>query len=66
MRLLLDTHAFLWFINGDEKLNQHSRALIQESNNEVFLVPTLDRGNKVKKFINYFALLLLYEKICCE
>ena len=37
MRLLLDTHAFLWFINGDEHLSQHSRLLIQEADNEVLI-----------------------------
>jgi len=37
MHLLLDTHAFLWFINGDEKLSQRSRLLIQEANNEVLI-----------------------------
>lgn len=37
MRLLLDTHALLWFINGDENLSQRSKILIQESNNEVFI-----------------------------
>jgi PIN domain nuclease of toxin-antitoxin system len=37
MRLLLDTHAFLWFINGDENLSQHSKLLIQDTNNEVLI-----------------------------
>ena len=37
MRLLLDTHTFLWFINGDENLSQRSKILIQESDNEVFI-----------------------------
>lgn len=37
MRLLLDTHAFLWFINGDDNLSQHSKLLIQDTNNEVLI-----------------------------
>lgn len=37
MRLLLDTHAFLWFINGDETLSQHSRLLIQEADNDILI-----------------------------
>jgi PIN domain nuclease of toxin-antitoxin system len=37
MRLLLDTHAFLWFINGDETLSQRARMLIQEVDNEVLI-----------------------------
>ncbi|MDM8557424.1 type II toxin-antitoxin system VapC family toxin [Candidatus Parabeggiatoa sp. HSG14] len=37
MRVLLDTHAFLWFINGDKNLSQRSRLLIQEADNEVLI-----------------------------
>lgn len=28
MRLLLDTHSFLWFIDGDEQLSDVARELI--------------------------------------
>lgn len=37
MRLLLDTHTFLWFIDGNEKLNSYARQLIEEFTNECFL-----------------------------
>jgi PIN domain nuclease of toxin-antitoxin system len=37
MRLLLDTHAFLWFIAGDRRLPETWRAAIQDPENEVFL-----------------------------
>jgi len=37
MHLLLDTHAFLWFINGDESLNRRSRLLIQEADNDILI-----------------------------
>ncbi len=37
MRLLLDTHIFLWFIDGDEQLNASSRALIEDEANEKFI-----------------------------
>lgn len=37
MRMLLDTHTFLWFINGDDKLTEASRLLIQNIDNEVFI-----------------------------
>lgn len=37
MRLLLDTHTFLWFVNGDLKLSQHARALIEDVFNERLL-----------------------------
>lgn len=37
MRLLLDTHAFLWWITDDPHLSDRARALIGEGGNEVFL-----------------------------
>lgn len=37
MRLLLDTHAFLWWIADDERLSARARELIADGGNEVFL-----------------------------
>lgn len=37
MRLLLDTHAFLWFIEGNLNLSDHARQLIEDENNQRFL-----------------------------
>jgi PIN domain nuclease of toxin-antitoxin system len=37
MRILLDTHIFLWFISGDPQLSISTRELIQDSDNEVYL-----------------------------
>lgn len=37
MQLLLDTHAFLWFIGGDERLSNKSKKAITNLENEVFL-----------------------------
>ncbi len=37
MKLLLDTHAFLWFIGGDERLSPTARKLIEDMNNDVYL-----------------------------
>jgi PIN domain nuclease of toxin-antitoxin system len=37
MNLLLDTHVFLWFIAGDERLSKTARTLIENADNEVFL-----------------------------
>src|SRR5207244_12653755 len=39
MRLLLDTHSFLWFISGDSKLSPSARAAIEEPTNEVMFSP---------------------------
>ncbi len=37
MRLLLDTHAFLWYITADPKLPETFRASIPDPANEVYL-----------------------------
>ena len=37
MRILLDTHIFLWFISGDSQLSIDARDLIRDSDNEVYL-----------------------------
>ena len=37
MRLLLDTHAFLWFYSGDERLSLAGKALIDDPINACFL-----------------------------
>jgi PIN domain nuclease of toxin-antitoxin system len=39
MRLLLDTHAFLWFVLSDPKLSTTARALIIDPNNIIYLSP---------------------------
>lgn len=37
MRLLLDTHAFLWWVADDERLSPRAAALIAEPSNEVLV-----------------------------
>ncbi|MEW6348120.1 MAG: type II toxin-antitoxin system VapC family toxin [Thermodesulfobacteriota bacterium] len=37
MRLLLDTHSFLWFIGGAEQLPKTAREAIADAGNEVLL-----------------------------
>lgn len=37
MRLLLDTHTFLWFIAGSLNLSDTARNLIEEQGNQKFL-----------------------------
>lgn len=37
MKLLLDTHIFLWFISGDPKLPTHLQNSIRDLNNDVYL-----------------------------
>ena len=37
MRLLLDTHAFLWWLEGDRRMSRRARALVANDGNEVYL-----------------------------
>jgi PIN domain nuclease of toxin-antitoxin system len=37
MRILLDTHIFLWFISGDIQLSTDVRDAIRDPDNEVYL-----------------------------
>ena len=37
MKLLLDTHTFLWYISGDKKLTDEARDQVRNPTNEVYL-----------------------------
>ncbi len=37
MRLLLDTHAFLWWLAGDDALSVAAQTAIADENNDVFV-----------------------------
>lgn len=37
MRLLLDTHSFLWFVGGNSRLSSPARTVIEDATNEAFL-----------------------------
>ena len=37
MRLLLDTHAFLWFLNGNFELSEQARMLIEDPKHEKYI-----------------------------
>ena len=60
MNLVLDTHAFLWFIDGNAKLSQRARELIEDPRNakvvsvaslwEVGLKVSLGRLNLAQPF----------------
>ena len=36
MRALLDTHAFLWWVEGDERVTDRVRQVVLDDSNEVF------------------------------
>ena len=37
MKVLLDTHSFLWFLGGDAALSKQARTLIENPRNEKFI-----------------------------
>ncbi len=37
MKILLDTHIFLWFISGDSRLSKELRDVICDLDNEIYL-----------------------------
>ncbi|WP_254511180.1 type II toxin-antitoxin system VapC family toxin [Anatilimnocola floriformis] len=37
MRIILDTHVFLWFVSGDPRLPTRYRSEIQSPENDIFL-----------------------------
>lgn len=37
MRLLLDTHAVLWWFNGNERLSRPARAAVDDEDTDVFV-----------------------------
>ena len=37
MDILLDTHTFIWFFNGDEQLSLKAKKLIEDSKNKKFV-----------------------------
>lgn len=37
MKILLDTHIFLWFISGDSKLSADVRDVVRDPDNEIYL-----------------------------
>lgn len=39
MKILLDTHVFLWIFLDEQKLSEHARALIGNQENEIWLSP---------------------------
>jgi PIN domain nuclease of toxin-antitoxin system len=36
LKVLLDTHAFLWWINDDSRLSRRARGIMRDEANEVF------------------------------
>ncbi|HWQ36815.1 MAG TPA: type II toxin-antitoxin system VapC family toxin [Blastocatellia bacterium] len=48
MKLLLDTHIFLWYISGDARLPDRMREAVRDSQNDVYLSAASLRETIVK------------------
>ena len=56
MRLLLDTHTFLWWIDNDPHLSTQARALISDSNNELYFSAASGWESAIKARIGKLAM----------
>ena len=61
MRLLLDTHSFLWFVTSDLQLSANALTLIADVNNEVLLSPASYWEVAIKVSIGKYPLSVPFE-----
>ena len=62
MRLLLDTHTFLWFVLGDGRLSAKARAAIEDPSNEKLLSPASYWEIAIKISLGKYTLSKPYEE----
>ncbi len=62
MRVLLDTHAFLWFGLDDPKLSRAARALIADADNDVMISPASYWEIAIKISNRKYALATSYDQ----
>ena len=56
MRLLVDTHAFLWFVTNDKQLSAAALALIADPTNEINISPASYWEIAIKVSLNKYSL----------
>ena len=61
MKLLLDTHSFLWFVTSDLQLSANALTLIADVNNEVLLSPASYWEVAIKVSIGKYPLSVPFE-----
>jgi PIN domain nuclease of toxin-antitoxin system len=61
MRLLLDTHAWLWFVLGDASLSAPARAAIEAAENEKLVSPASFWEVAIKVSLGKYVLPQSYE-----
>lgn len=62
MRVLLDTHTFLWFVLGDGQLSARARAIIEDSLNEKLVSPASYWEIAIKISLGKYTLSAPYEE----
>jgi PIN domain nuclease of toxin-antitoxin system len=63
MRLLLDTHAILWFCAGSSRLSRHARQAIQSSRNECWVSHATAWEVAIKVALGKLTLATNYEEL---
>ena len=61
MRLLLDTHSFLWFITNDPQLSSTAEMLIGDLSNEILVSPASHWETAIKVSIGKYPLAVPFE-----
>lgn len=66
MRILLDTHSFLWMIFGDQRLSEAARREIENPANEVFISVASLWETAIKVSIGKLELTVTFEELITE
>jgi len=61
VRVLLDTHGFLWFITNDTRLNAVASAVIADPDNEILISPASYWEIAIKVRLGKYPLSVPYE-----
>jgi len=66
VRLLLDTHAFLWFITGDSQLSVTAHGMISAPENDVLVSPASYWEVAIKVSLKKYPLTVPFETFIAE
>lgn len=66
MQYLIDTHTFIWFINGSENLSEGSRKIIENETNEIFISIVSLWEISIKVALGKLKMLAPYETLISE
>lgn len=63
MKIIIDTHIFLWFLCNDTKLSYKAKESIEDENNDIFISMASFWEISIKLSINKLDLDIKYEKL---